>query len=47
MIVRSRRNLAPITIGENSIVMENAVIRNTHSHELEMGNHCLVPSFWR
>jgi carbonic anhydrase/acetyltransferase-like protein (isoleucine patch superfamily) len=32
----------PITIGKNCIVMENAVIRSTDSHELKMGNHCLV-----
>jgi carbonic anhydrase/acetyltransferase-like protein (isoleucine patch superfamily) len=42
MILRSHRKLAPITIGENSIVMENAVIHNTHSHELEIGNHCVA-----
>lgn len=31
----------PVTIGENSIVMENAVLRITDKHELVIGNHCL------
>jgi len=32
----------PITIGENCIVMENAVLRSTDEHAMTMGNHCLV-----
>ncbi len=32
----------PITIGENCIVMENAVIRSTDVHATRIGSHCLV-----
>jgi len=32
----------PVTIGENSIVMENAVLRSTDKHELMIGDHCLI-----
>jgi carbonic anhydrase/acetyltransferase-like protein (isoleucine patch superfamily) len=32
----------PMTIGENCIVMENAVLRSTDDHELIVGNYCLV-----
>jgi carbonic anhydrase/acetyltransferase-like protein (isoleucine patch superfamily) len=32
----------PIRIGENCIVMENAVLRSTDNHDLTIGNHCLV-----
>ena len=32
----------PVTIGENSIVMENAVLRSTDKHELVIGNHRLI-----
>ncbi len=31
-----------ITIGTTCIIMENAVLRSTDSHSLQMGNHCLV-----
>ncbi|WKB52369.1 gamma carbonic anhydrase family protein [Eleftheria terrae] len=31
-----------IEIGENTIVMENAVLRSTARHSLVVGNHCLV-----
>lgn len=33
---------APVKIGENSIVMENAVLRATDHHPLTIGAHCLV-----
>jgi carbonic anhydrase/acetyltransferase-like protein (isoleucine patch superfamily) len=32
----------PITIGENCILMENAVLRSTDKHELTIGSNCLV-----
>lgn len=32
----------PITLGKNSIVMENAVIRSTDEHAATIGDHCLV-----
>lgn len=32
----------PITIGENCIIMENAVLRSTEKHALLLGKHCLV-----
>jgi len=32
----------PITIGENCIVMESAVIRSTDVHATRIGAHCLV-----
>jgi carbonic anhydrase/acetyltransferase-like protein (isoleucine patch superfamily) len=32
----------PVTIGENCIVMENAVLRSTDTHELTIGNSCLL-----
>ena len=32
----------PIVLGENSIVMENAVLRSTDKHELVIGKHCLI-----
>lgn len=31
-----------IVIGENCIVLENAVIRGTQGHPVSIGNHCLV-----
>jgi carbonic anhydrase/acetyltransferase-like protein (isoleucine patch superfamily) len=33
---------APITIGEDSIVMENAVLRSTDVHALHIGKNCLI-----
>jgi carbonic anhydrase/acetyltransferase-like protein (isoleucine patch superfamily) len=33
---------APITIGEDSIVMENAVLRSTEEHSLHIGQNCLI-----
>jgi carbonic anhydrase/acetyltransferase-like protein (isoleucine patch superfamily) len=32
----------PVTIGENCIVMESAVLRSTDKHELLIGDHCLI-----
>ena len=32
----------PITLGKNSIVMENAVIRSTDDHAAAVGDHCLI-----
>jgi carbonic anhydrase/acetyltransferase-like protein (isoleucine patch superfamily) len=32
----------PILIGENCVVMENAVLRSTEKHPLIVGKHCLV-----
>jgi carbonic anhydrase/acetyltransferase-like protein (isoleucine patch superfamily) len=32
----------PVTIGENCIVMENAVLRSTDKHELTIGRGCLI-----
>ena len=32
----------PVTIGENCIVMENAVLRSTDKHELMIGSGCLI-----
>ena len=32
----------PMVIGENCIVMENAVLRSTEKHKLSIGDHCLV-----
>jgi carbonic anhydrase/acetyltransferase-like protein (isoleucine patch superfamily) len=32
----------PITLGKNSIVMENAVIRSTDEHRAAIGDHCLI-----
>ncbi|WP_445680472.1 gamma carbonic anhydrase family protein [Radicibacter daui] len=31
-----------ISLGQNSIVMENAVLRSSAAHSLTIGNHCLV-----
>jgi carbonic anhydrase/acetyltransferase-like protein (isoleucine patch superfamily) len=31
-----------LEIGENCIVMENAVIRSTDNHPTKIGNHCLI-----
>jgi len=33
---------APVTIGQNCIIMENVVIRSTHAHAARIGSHCLV-----
>lgn len=33
---------SPIVIGDNCIVLENAVIRGTHQLPVTIGNHCLV-----
>ena len=33
---------SPITIGDNCIVLENAVLRGTHELPLEMDDYCLV-----
>src|SRR5438067_4151633 len=33
---------APIGIGEDSIVMENAVLRSTDVHALHIGKNCLI-----
>src|SRR5437763_11431496 len=32
----------PIAIGEDPIVMENAVLRSTDVHTLHAGNNCLI-----
>jgi carbonic anhydrase/acetyltransferase-like protein (isoleucine patch superfamily) len=32
----------PLELGENCIVMENAVIRSTDNHPTKIGSHCLV-----
>jgi len=32
----------PVTIGENCIVMENAVLRSTDKHQLTIGHGCLI-----
>jgi carbonic anhydrase/acetyltransferase-like protein (isoleucine patch superfamily) len=32
----------PITLGENCVVMENAVLRSTDEHELTLGSNCLI-----
>lgn len=33
---------APVRLGSNCIVMENAVVRSTHQHETSIGDHCLI-----
>jgi carbonic anhydrase/acetyltransferase-like protein (isoleucine patch superfamily) len=32
----------PITLGKNCIVMENAVLRSTDDHPLQVGSYCLI-----
>ena len=32
----------PLELGENCIVMENAVIRSTDNHPTQIGSHCLI-----
>ena len=32
----------PLELGENCIIMENAVIRSTDSHPTKVGSHCLI-----